>query len=169
MIFETQVLDIRNAVRTADAIIELNQKFQNWPILEKRTGYLISKVSTKKIPYLYVFDAGPVAGNYSRYTVRFPVPKSLKQFSGTGYGRAKLYDKHGNPVIDKKTGKHKQGSPNGYEFYFDPRDSEKKRFESPKQAAKFVKSIASLDPKELSLFLAVGDGTHDKKMTKALA
>jgi hypothetical protein len=136
MIFGLQVKDVRRANRTASAVIDFMEKFRNSNTDAK--GYLLSRNSKKKNPYLYVFGAGPVAGADGKYSVRINLPEPLKQFSGSRYGCWK-----------------ETGLPNGFEFV---------GFSSIKAACDFVKSIKTLaDNNNVEGFLQWlnnGDGSH---------
>ena len=130
MIFGEHVQDIRNAARTAEALVRFHEKFQR--AARDRNGFLKSKVKTKKIPYAHVYHAGPVAGGV--YTVRIGLPRDLKQFSGSRYG------------ISRTT-----GQPNGFEFV---------GFETQRAAAEYVRSVADMKYPEFLAWLQKGDGSH---------
>jgi hypothetical protein len=132
MIFGDQVQDIRNAARTAEAVVRFHEKLQRAP--RDRNGFIKSRVKTKKISYAYVYHAGPVAGAESTYTVRMGLPRSLKQFAGSRYGISKV-----------------TGQPNGFEFV---------GFETQRDAAEYVKSIADMDYRQFLAWLQKGDGSH---------
>jgi hypothetical protein len=130
MIFGDHVQDIRNAARTAEALVRFQEKLHH--AARDRNGFLKSKVKTKKIPYAHVYHAGPVAGG--RYTVRIGLPKDLKQFSGSRYGISRV-----------------TGQPNGFEFV---------GFETQRTAAEYVRSIADMSYSEFLAWLQKGDGSH---------
>jgi hypothetical protein len=131
MILNFQVQDVRHTNRTVNAIETFQDKLSSMKTDAK--GFLLSRVSTKKIPYAFVYHAGPVANAEGKYSVRINLPIALKQFAGTRYG------------IWKAT-----GQPNGFEFT---------GFSSQTQAAQFVKNLANMSFKEMLQFLKEGDGS----------
>ena len=133
MIFGDHVQDIRNAARTAEAVVRFHEKFQEARRNHAdRQGLIRSRVKTKKIPYAHVYHAGPVAGG--AYTVRIGLPRDLKQFSGSRYGISRV-----------------TGQPNGFEFV---------GFETQRAAAEYVRSISEMNYRQFLQWLQKGDGSH---------
>ena len=131
-----EIKDIRNANRTSIAILTFMDKWASKKA--DKNGYVLSRVSTKKIPFEGVFHAGPVAGADSKYSVRISLPLELKQFAGSRYGCWAL-----------------TGLPNGFEYV---------GFRTQKDACEFVKTIRDLavagDVNGFTKWLDAGDGSN---------